>query len=91
MRTLKNILQHELIGLDCEVVGAENKSQVGARGRIADETMKTLVIESEGRKKMIQKKGSTFRITLGGKKADIGGDFIIARPEDRIKKIVRKW
>ncbi len=91
MRTWKNILQHELIGLECRVVGAANESQTGIRGRIIDETMKTIVIDAGGEKKVIQKKGSVFRVRLGGKDVDISGDFIIARPEDRIKKIIRKW
>ncbi len=90
MRTAKNILRHELIGLECEVVHARNKSQVGIRGKVADETMKTLIIKNSG-KKRVQKKGTVFRLMLGGKKVDLDGNFIIARPEDRIKKQINKW
>ncbi len=91
MRTAKNILLHELIGLHCEIVDAENKSQIGLHGRIIDETMKTVTIEENGRRKTIPKKGSKFRLALNNQKIDIMGDYIIARPEDRVKKKIKKW
>lgn len=91
MRTWKNILLHELIGLHCEIVGAENKSQIGLRGRIIDETMKTIVIKENNQTKVIPKKGSRFRLKLNSKNVYVRGDSIVARPEDRIKKKVRKW
>lgn len=91
MRNEKNILMHELIGLQCEVIVAKNKTHMGLKGRIIDETMKTMILEQNGRKKIIPKKGSKFRVLLRARKVDIIGDFIIARPEDRIKKKIRKW
>jgi len=87
MRTAKNMLLHELIGLQCEVVKSQNKSQIGIKGKITDETMKTVVISG----KRILKRETTFRITLNGKRIDIYGDYLIARPEDRIKKKVKRW
>ncbi len=89
MRNAENILRHELIGLECEVVTASNPSQVGIRGKIVDETMKTIVIGSE--RKAVEKKNTVFRVNLGGETVDIDGNFIIARPEDRIKKKIKKW
>lgn len=91
MRTEKNILLHELIGLECDIIEARNKSQVGLHGRIVDETMKTIVLSGPQSRKIIPKKGSKFRLKLNKKKIDIVGDFIIARPEDRIKKKLKKW
>jgi len=88
MRRPDNILKHELIGLFCEIVSASNKSQIGLKGKVIDETMKTIVIDDG---KRIPKQNSIFRISLGGKKIDIDGNYIIARPEDRIKKKFKKW
>ncbi len=90
MRNAGNILRHELIGLDCKIVNSKNKSQISIEGRIVDETMKTIVIEGKARK-TVEKKGTTFRVKLGGKNVYIDGDFIVARPEDRIKKKIKKW
>ncbi|MBI4018199.1 MAG: ribonuclease P protein component 1 [Candidatus Aenigmarchaeota archaeon] len=91
MRTAKNILRHELIGLECEVVKAGNPQNVGIKGRIVDETLKTLVIKDAGGSRRVAKPKSVFRVVLGAEKADIDGDYIVARPEDRIKKKFKKW
>jgi len=100
MRNPNNILRHELIGLSCEIVLSQNKSQIGIRGRIIDETMKMIIIKenksttkasNQNSKKSVQKKGTIFRVNLGQQKLDIDGNFIIARPEDRIKKKFKKW
>lgn len=87
MRSAKNILRHELIGLGCVVVESQNKAQTGICGTIEDETMKTIVIGG----KRIFKKGSVFRIKLNNEKVDVEGDYLLSRPEDRIKKKVKKW
>jgi ribonuclease P protein subunit POP4 len=87
MREAKNIIQHELIGLDCTVVAAKNAASVGISGVIEDETLKTLVING----KTVFKKGSTFRLTLGKKMLEVDGDNLVARPEDRIKKKIKRW
>jgi len=89
MRNASNILRHELIGLRCEVVGAKNNSLVGIKGRIVDETMKTLVIGDE--RKRVQKQDGRFQVTLQEKKLIIDGNLLVARPEDRIKKKFKKW
>ncbi len=110
-QNLKNILQHELIGLNCEVVDATNKSIVGIKGKIIDETMKTVVMKQErtdakvndasgvqarpskhiGKGAIVFKKGSQFRLVLNDKKVIVKGDHLVSRPEDRIKKKVKKW
>ncbi|MBI4174522.1 MAG: ribonuclease P protein component 1 [Candidatus Aenigmarchaeota archaeon] len=90
MRNASNILRHELIGLNCKITGSNNKSQVGIEGKIVDETMKTIILQDGGRK-TIEKQGTTFRIEVGGKKVDVDGNFLVSRPEDRIKKKITKW
>lgn len=92
MRVPKNITRHELIGLECTVVKASNKSQAGIAGKIVDETMKTVIIKhGTGENKRIPKKGTIFRIRLDNKEVDVDGNYLVARPEDRIKKKFRKW
>ena len=91
MRNAKNILRHELIGLQCEVLKAKNPDNVGIKGKIIDETMKMLVIKQDDEKKKIIKAKSIFRIALNDQKVDIEGDYLVARPEDRIKKKFSKW
>jgi len=90
-RTFRNILQHELIGLQCEVVSASNKHNIGVKGKIIDETQKTIMIRNRESFSRIQKKNSVFRVALDSKKIDVQGNFILARPEDRIKKKSKVW
>lgn len=90
MRSPKNILRHELIGLKCKVIKADNKSQVGLEGKIIDETMKTLVVK-DNNKKTVMKKGTVFRIRVGKNTVDVDGSYLVSRPEDRIKKKFKKW
>ena len=87
MRSAENILRHELIGLQCTVVRSMNKSQVGIHGRIEDETLKTMVISG----KRVFKKDSAFRISIGDRTVEIDGNHLLTRPEDRIKKKIRRW
>ena len=91
MRTIKNILRHEFVGLPCEIVKSSNPSQKGIKGRIIDETLKMITIKNGKGKKNIAKKDTVFRMTLGENKIDIDGNYIILRPEDRIKKNFKRW
>ncbi|MBI2580000.1 MAG: ribonuclease P protein subunit [Candidatus Aenigmarchaeota archaeon] len=91
MRTPGNILMHEFIGLECGVASSLNAAQSGLKGRIADETMKSIIIETPGGMKSVPKKGTLFVMKVGACDVAVKGDAIIARPEDRIKKRSRKW
>lgn len=89
---LKDVLRYEFIGLNCEVVDAKNKSLIGIKGIIVDETMNTIVIKnSNGKKCRILKKGVMFKIKFKDKNVLIPGDDIMLRPEDRIKMKYKKW
>ena len=84
----QNLLQHELIGLPVKVVKSLNASQENSEGRIADETMRTLILQTDKTKLVITKIGTTFRLTLtDGSKAEVIGDQLLRRPEDRVKTL----
>jgi len=88
----KNLIRHELIGLDVEVVGSTNKFQVGIKGMVVDETKNTITIQTKSGLKKIQKKGATFIFKIqNGKEVKVNGNKILARPEERIKLKVKKW
>jgi ribonuclease P protein subunit POP4 len=92
MITPKNLVKHELIGLDVEVTGSTNKFNVGINGLVVDETKNTLTIETQNGLKRIQKKGSTLIFKIpSGKKVKVNGSKIAVRPEDRMKIKVKKW
>ena len=87
VRNARNIIRHELVGLECTVVKSANRAQTGIHGTVEDETMKTLVIGG----KRVFKKGSVFRLKVNDQTVEIEGGFLVSRPEDRIKKKIRKW
>lgn len=90
-RTADNITRHELIGLEAEVLEDSNPCNVYIRGVVIDETMNTLVIDDGGAKR-IAKKDAVFKLKLNGKIVKVEGWALAGRPEDRVKKkIRRRW
>lgn len=80
-----NLRKDELIGRDVEIVDARDPSLLGVRGRIVDETRNMIWIDIGGSEKSVAKHGTRFRFpAVGG--AEVAGDEILFRPEDRTKK-----
>ncbi len=79
----KPIYPHELIGEKISVIKAKNKSNLGIKGIIVDETKFTIKVEKEGKIKTLMKKNITLKIEKTGQIVD--GGSIDKRPEDRIK------
>jgi ribonuclease P protein subunit POP4 len=84
-----NILQHELIGLETELLNDSNQTNVHIRGKVIDETMKTIVIRGI-RTWRIAKKDAVFKFNLNGKTVKVEGAALLGRPEDRVKKQIKK-
>ncbi len=81
----KEIAKQELIGLHVEIIESKNKSLVGMKGRIVDETKNTITIE-DGRERTIMKSQIKMKTRIGDKEYVIDGRILVGRPEDRIKK-----
>jgi len=85
--TKRNVLQHELIGLEARVINSSDQDLIGTYGTIVDETRGMLVIGHGSKSKIVQKAASIFRITLpSGEEVEVDGAKLVARPEDRVKK-----
>ncbi len=89
----KNIVRHELIGLEAEIIRSTDAKKQALKGKIIDETKKMLLLRTEKGEKLAEKATSTFRITLpDGKKVDVQGTLLSGRPEERIKKkFPQRW
>ena len=89
MITAENILSHEIIGLNAEVLESSNRTLINASGRVVGETKNTIIIRTKsGLKKVIAKstaKRIRFKLPFGA--CFINGIELIGRPEDRISKI----
>ena len=86
----RNILRHELMGLDVSVIEAANPSHVGIAGRIIEETKNTLLVRGSRGDKRVQKHLSWFRITLpDGTSLAIDGSALVGAPERRITQNIK--
>lgn len=74
----------EFLGRLVEVTVASDPTN-RVSGTVVDETLRTLVIRTNGDRLRIQKRGSRFHFPQEG--VSIDGDRIGFRPEDRIKKV----
>ena len=80
----KEIFPHELIGEEMEVVDSKNKSNIGIRGKIIDETKETIkVYQDNGKEVVLMKSIITFKLLKTGRV--LLGEQIARRPEDRLK------
>jgi ribonuclease P protein subunit POP4 len=90
--TPSNVARHELIGLRAKVVRAKNPANIRIAGKIVDESYKTITLETKKGEKRVFKDAITIEVELpDGKKIEIEGDLLVARPWDRIKKKLPKW
>lgn len=86
----RDILRHELIGLECVVVDAHEPSLVGLKGEVVDETRNMLILRKERKERKIPKENATFQFSLGNQKVRVEGTALVGRPEDRIKKHIKR-
>ncbi|MBS7643147.1 ribonuclease P protein component 1 [Candidatus Bathyarchaeota archaeon] len=92
MLSPENLIRHELIGLQVEIVKSSHPGYIGIRGIVIDETQKMLMISDGSRRKAVPKQTSVFKFTLpNGVVVEVDGKVIVGRPEDRVKKIPRRW
>lgn len=87
----KNILRHELLGLN--VVARGIKQKIEHSGEVVEETMKTIkLLKENGRIISLVKDAYIFEFILpNNERIRIEGAALIGRPEDRLKKKVRRW
>ncbi len=81
-----NITKIEFIGNYAEIISSNNKSLIGLKGKIVDETKNMFVFEIDGKEKKIMKKEVRLKFYLKDKAVEIDGKLLVSRPEDRIKK-----
>ena len=88
--TAKNLLCHELIGLQARVVQSTDASREKTSGIIVDESKNLFVIRTKGGDKMVPKKEALFEVVLGDEKVVVDGKKILVRPFDRVKYFWRR-
>lgn len=91
MKVTPDIISHEFIGTNALVAQSQHQGYVGLHGRVVGETRNTLTLLSDGHAKNIVKEFSVFEFTFDdGTAVDIDGKLLVGRPEDRLKKCVKR-
>lgn len=90
MRSVENLLYHELIGLKIKICQCPQADFINVIGQIVFETKNMLIIKtSNGIKKIAKNIINQCIIYLRTYACFLNGKQLIGRPEDRILKIKR--
>lgn len=91
MKVTPDIIRCEFIGTQAEVAKSKHRDYAGVSGKIMDETRNTFTILSNGIRKAIVKESAVFHFTFPDRTVvEINGRLLVGRPEDRLKKHIRR-
>jgi ribonuclease P protein subunit POP4 len=91
MKITPDIIRCEFIGTEAKVAKSRHPNYIGMHGKIMDETRNTFTILHEGKRKLIVKDSAVFHFKFSdGTVVEIDGKLLVGRPEDRIKKRIRR-
>jgi ribonuclease P protein subunit POP4 len=91
MNVTPNIIRCEFIGTTGRVFRSNHGGYAGISGKITRETRNTFTILQEGKEKVVPKDSSVFHFEFyDGTIVEIHGKLLVGRPEDRLKKTIRR-
>ncbi len=91
MKVTSDIIRHEFIGTEGKIAKSPHPSYVGIHGEVIDETKNTFTILHKGKAKSVIKNSAVFNFKFpDGTIIEIDGKLLVGRPEDRLKKTVKR-
>ncbi len=91
MKVTPDIIRYEFIGAQGKVAQSLHRDYVGLGGMVVGETKSTFTFQREGKSKSVLKESAVFDFTFGdGTIVEIDGKLLIGRPEDRLKKSIKR-
>jgi ribonuclease P protein subunit POP4 len=91
MKITPDIVRSEFIGTEAQVSASPNKSYLGLSGRVIDETKNTFTLIRANKAKRVVKDAAVFRFKYSdGTIVQIDGKLLAGRPEDRLKKTIKR-
>ena len=91
MKVTAEIIRAELIGTEAKVSKSKHADYLGLSGKIVNETRNTFTILDGGERKVIAKSSAVFRLSFhDGTVVEVDGKLLTGRPEDRLKKTIRR-
>ncbi|NLE04855.1 MAG: ribonuclease P protein component 1 [Crenarchaeota archaeon] len=86
-----NIIKREFIGAHGLISTSTHAGYLGVSGLVVDETKNTFTIQQDGKNKSVIKDMSVFQFQFSnGARVEIDGSLLVGRPEDRLKKTVKR-
>ena len=91
MKVTPDVIRHEFIGTEAKVSKSNHSGYMGLSGKVIDETRNTFTVLHEGKRKTVLKDAAVFHFKfLDGTIVEINGKLLLGRPEDRLKKQIRR-
>jgi ribonuclease P protein subunit POP4 len=93
VKVTPDIIRYDFIGTEGKIVESTHADYVGIRGDVINETKNTFTIMHKGKAKSVVKSSAVFNFKFSdGTIVRIDGKLLVGRPEDRLKKTVkRSW
>jgi ribonuclease P protein subunit POP4 len=91
MKVTPDIIRYEFIGTEGKVARSLHGDYVGSGGKVIGETKNTFTFLNEGQAKSVIKESATFNFQFDdGTVVEIEGKLLVGRPEDRLKKSIKR-
>lgn len=91
MKVTPSIIRGEFIGTEGKIAKSPNPNYAGLYGKIINETKNTFTLLHEGKAKSVVKDSAVFHFKFSdGTIAEIDGKLLVGRPEDRLKKSIKR-
>ena len=91
MKVTPDIIRYEFIGSHALVAKSLHEDYVGISGKVVGETRNAFTLLDEGKAKSIIKEFSVLNFTFhDGTVVDVDGKLLVGRPEDRLKKTIKR-
>jgi ribonuclease P protein subunit POP4 len=91
MKVTPDIVRYEFIGTQAKVAQSSHRDYVGVSGLVVGETRNTFALKSDGKTKSVIKESAVFDFRFDdGTVVEIDGKLLVGRPEDRLKKNMKR-
>lgn len=91
MKVTPDIIRYEFIGAHGQIVESLNRDCIGVNGLVVGETKNSFLFRAAGNPRRVIKESSTFDFTFSdGTVVEINGKLLVGRPEDRLKKNMKR-
>jgi ribonuclease P protein subunit POP4 len=91
VKVTPDIIRYEFIGTEGKIAKSPHAGYVGIHGEVVDETKNTFTIMHRGKAKRVVKSSAVLNFKFSdGTTVEIDGKLLVGRPEDRLKKTVKR-